>query len=175
MTLFHSFEQPSKEVSVEKSFKTDEEDGPKPKPAETKKVNHYKPVSTVSHVIMLADLDKNKFFRLDCRENDMTLQKPCRFFVLFFTTKPDIIHSQLPLKWLCKAFVRETDVIWEERQRMTTCVYPPSPPLFPFINCFACNLGRIGYGWLIIARCTAGGMRRPIRLSDKQTGTGHPE
>lgn len=41
-TLFHSFEQPSKEVSVEKFFKTDEEDGPKPKPAETKKVNHCK-------------------------------------------------------------------------------------------------------------------------------------
>lgn len=38
-TLFDSFDQPSKEVNVEKSFKMDEEDGPKPKPAETKKVN----------------------------------------------------------------------------------------------------------------------------------------
>lgn len=56
ITLFLSFEQPSKEVSVEKSFKTDEEDGPKPKPAEAKKVNHYKPLSAVSYVIMLSNL-----------------------------------------------------------------------------------------------------------------------
>lgn len=49
-TLFHSFEQPSKEVSVEKSFKTDEEDGPKPKPAETKKVKPLKKKKKVSAV-----------------------------------------------------------------------------------------------------------------------------
>lgn len=33
--------QPNKEVSVEKSFKIDEEDGAKPKLTETKKVNHF--------------------------------------------------------------------------------------------------------------------------------------
>ncbi|XP_075893995.1 CD2-associated protein [Nelusetta ayraudi] len=36
---FAGGQSPSKEVSVEKSFKTDEEDGPKPKPAETKKTS----------------------------------------------------------------------------------------------------------------------------------------
>lgn len=37
--------QPNKEVSVEKSFKIDEEDGAKPKLTETKKVNNFLPVS----------------------------------------------------------------------------------------------------------------------------------
>lgn len=135
---------------MEKSFKTDEEDGPKPKPAEAKKVNHYKPLSAVSYVILLSNLrfrrkqnssdwiaDEND------RENDVTLQKPCRLF------DHKARHNPLPTaakvgyaKHLCARLMLsgKQDGRWPPASILRLLHY------FRFINCFAGNLGRIGYG-----------------------------
>lgn len=44
--------QPNKEVSVEKSFKTDEEDGAKPKPTETRKVSRNTIINDLFRIMM---------------------------------------------------------------------------------------------------------------------------